>query len=109
MVAARLANLGHGQRADYLETDRQISRSVTQPAAAEMLNVGERSVRSARQVLDEGVPELIEAVESGGPDHGADAGTVWQSVRRLPRVSTPAGKTGDKTESHTVVICIYYQ
>lgn len=65
MVAARLANLSHGQRADYLQAERQFCLSVTQSDAAELLNVGERSVRSARTVLNEGVPELIEAVEQG--------------------------------------------
>jgi hypothetical protein len=38
MVAAKLANLGNGQRAS------EISEAVTQPKAAELLNVSEDSV-----------------------------------------------------------------
>lgn len=58
MVADRLANLGNGQRADLVE-GLPIGR------AAELLNVGERSVARAREVRQQGAPELIEAVEQG--------------------------------------------
>ena len=61
MVAAKLANLPHGVRADQSGH----MAGVTQSEAAELLNVGERTVRRARAVLDEGTPELIEAVERG--------------------------------------------
>lgn len=37
----------------------------SQAEAAELLNVSRRSVQSARKVLNEGIPELIEAVEQG--------------------------------------------
>lgn len=63
MVAGRLANM---------PAHRPLNKSanlpgsfVSQPQAAEQLNVSERSVRSARQVIDDGVPELAEAVDSG--------------------------------------------
>ena len=61
MVAAKLANLPHGVRADQSGH----MAGVTQSESAELLNVGERTVRRARAVLDEGTPELIEAVERG--------------------------------------------
>jgi ParB-like chromosome segregation protein Spo0J len=60
MIAAKLATLSDGQR--------QVGKYAnvpTQAEAASILNVGERSVRSAREVIDEGAPELVSAVELG--------------------------------------------
>jgi len=58
MVAAKLADLQTGQRADQVQ-GLPIGR------AAKMLNVGERSVARARKVIDKGDPELVAAVERG--------------------------------------------
>jgi DNA N-6-adenine-methyltransferase (Dam) len=58
IVAAKIATLKDGQRSDLVQ-GLPIGR------AAEMLNVGERSVARAKAVLEEGVPELIEKVERG--------------------------------------------
>lgn len=60
MVAAKLATLGHGG-----DRKSPIGDSITQQAAADMLNVGKRTVERAREVLDHGVPELVAAVDSG--------------------------------------------
>ena len=59
VVAAKLANLSHGQK----KADTPIG--VSQADAASMLTVGHRSVQRAREVLDEGAPELVQAVEQG--------------------------------------------
>jgi ParB-like chromosome segregation protein Spo0J len=58
MVAAKLATLKDGQRADLVE-GLPIGR------AADALTVSERSVARARLVLDKGIPDLIRAVEQG--------------------------------------------
>ncbi len=60
LVAARVANGTWGGD----RSKSPIGDLVTQPQAAEMLNVGERSVQRARAVLDHGTPELIRAVET---------------------------------------------
>lgn len=62
MVAARLANLGNGQKASSANLH---STPVSQAQAAELLNVSTRSVAAATKVRDEGAPELVKAVESG--------------------------------------------
>jgi DNA N-6-adenine-methyltransferase (Dam) len=77
MVAAKIANMRQGTR-----TDLQPSANwpeVSQTQAAGMLNVGERTVRRAREVLDDGVPELVKKVERGDVSVSAAA-----DVARLP-------------------------
>jgi N6-adenosine-specific RNA methylase IME4/ParB-like chromosome segregation protein Spo0J len=59
MVAAKIATLGNGQRADLVE-GLPIGR------ASELLNVGERTVARARDVREHGAAELVSAVERGG-------------------------------------------
>lgn len=74
MVAAKIATLKDGQRSDLVQ-GLPIGR------AAEMLNVGERSVARAKSVLDEGVPELIDKIERG--DVSVSAGA---ELARLPEL-----------------------
>ena len=73
MVAARMANLKWGQRSDRVEGQICLSK------AAQLLGVGERSVKSARVVLERGSPELREAVV-----HGRLAVHVAEKAARLP-------------------------
>lgn len=61
MVASRVATLRDGQRSDR---GAPIG-AATQGAAAELLSVGKRNVQRARQVLDNGAPELVSAVDAG--------------------------------------------
>jgi site-specific DNA-methyltransferase (adenine-specific) len=63
MVAARLATLKDGQRADL--QGAQICAAKSQPEAAKMLNVSRRGVQNARQVIENGTPELVKAVDEG--------------------------------------------
>jgi len=64
-VAATLANMTHGgnrkpDQAAILPLDL-----VSQAEAAEMVNVSERTVRDTKIVLEQGAPELLQAVETG--------------------------------------------
>jgi ParB-like chromosome segregation protein Spo0J len=74
MVAAKLATLqrGDNQHSPIGET--------SQAKAAELLNVGKRSVERARQVREGGTPELAAAVERGDVSVSAAA-----AVTELPR------------------------
>lgn len=68
MVAAKIANLGHGVRSDRAANWPLLGEAappVTQSAAAELLNVSRRTVQYAREVLDEGIPELVAKVDRG--------------------------------------------
>lgn len=61
MMAAQLATLGHGQK----KADAQICASATQNEAANEAGVSRRTVQTARQVVEHGVPELQKAVTDG--------------------------------------------
>jgi N6-adenosine-specific RNA methylase IME4/ParB-like chromosome segregation protein Spo0J len=73
MVAAKLATLRDGQRADLVE-GLPIGR------ASALLNVGERSVARAREVIDHGAPELVSAVEHGKVSVSAAADVATQDI-----------------------------
>lgn len=66
-VAAKLANM---KRTDTLAQNRSANLQngeapLSQAQAAQMLNVSERSVATAKKVIDNAAPELIQAVEDG--------------------------------------------
>jgi N6-adenosine-specific RNA methylase IME4 len=69
-IAARLANMRVGKPANPANLPLYVSQSVAPPPvsqseAASLLNVSERSVRTARKVQEHGAPELVAAVDSG--------------------------------------------
>jgi N6-adenosine-specific RNA methylase IME4 len=78
IVAAKIANATHG--GDRRSDQAASLPVVTQAAAAGLLNVSERGVRTARQVIDRGTPELVTAVESGRVSVSAAA-----DVAELPK------------------------
>lgn len=70
-VAASLAKLEHGQR-----QSRKFAGVPTQAQAAQMLGVSERSVQTARKVIESGDEKLIEAVKSGEMSVSAAAASL---------------------------------
>lgn len=59
IIAARLANLRHGQKTS------DTANAVTQSVAAQTLNVSTDSLQRASKVLDEGIEEVVDAVMEG--------------------------------------------
>lgn len=64
MVAAKLAKLKRGEIGNGRKVEGQICPPTVEQAAS-MLNVSSGSVKSAKQVLEHGSKEIIEAVEQG--------------------------------------------
>lgn len=69
MVAARLANMQKGARTDLAPIG-----AMSDAAAAQLLNVSERSVERAKAVRESGTPDLVAAVERGHIAVSAAAG-----------------------------------
>ena len=71
LVAARLANMSGGgdrpsaQDSNFDPANLPGRNDISQPAAAALLNVGERSLRTARAVLQAATPAVVAAVERG--------------------------------------------
>jgi N6-adenosine-specific RNA methylase IME4/ParB-like chromosome segregation protein Spo0J len=80
MVAAKLATLkrGDNQHSPIGET--------SQAKAAELLNVGKRSVERAAEVRDRGAPELVHAVEQGEVSVSAAAVIAGQSIEEQRQI-----------------------
>lgn len=79
MVGAKLATMKRGGDVKSDQSANLRNDSTTQPDAAEACKVSRRSIQSAREVLDHGTEELIEAVEKG--EVSVSAASV---VARLP-------------------------
>lgn len=77
MVAARISSLKTGQHSE---------QGVPIGTAAEMLNVGERSVKRARKVIEEGAPSLTEAVDQGNASVAAAAEVAELSKGKQKRI-----------------------
>jgi len=63
MVAAKLANINHGGDRKSLDYQAANLPDVSQQEAAQMLNVSERSLRTAKKVEQNAIPEIIEKVD----------------------------------------------
>ena len=89
MVAKKLATLEHGQR----QTGK-FAGVTTQAEAASMLNVSERSVRTAAAVIDKAVPEVVTAVDKGDVSVSAAAQFAKQpkeeQAKQITESATPA-------------------
>jgi hypothetical protein len=93
IVAARLAALKRGAN--------QHSQGLPIGRAADLLNVGERSVARAREVLRGGVPELVAAVEAGeiAVSAGADISGMPESEQHKMVASISGGSTNADGEA----------
>ena len=115
MVAAKLANLGHGgdrrqeQGANLpLKDVSPAPAAVPVAQAASLLNVSDRSVKAARAVQRDAVPEVRKAVESGRVAVSAAA-----QVARLPqpeqRAVAPAQNATNSRTCNFMLACKSYQ
>lgn len=79
MVAAKLATMKQGARTDLSPNGER-----SQAKAAQLLNVGKRSVERAADVRESGAPELVRAVEQGtiSVTAAADVATMSLEVQR---------------------------
>ena len=68
MVAAKLAKISTNEFRGNQHT-ANLQEAPTRAEAADLLNVSERSVNTAKKVERQGVPELVEAVERGDNQH----------------------------------------
>ena len=74
VIAAKMANMKQGARTD-LQPSANLPKVISQPEAAKMFNVSERTIRSIKAVERE-APELIPEIEAGGI-------TAHQAIKKI--------------------------
>jgi protein gp37/ParB-like chromosome segregation protein Spo0J len=94
MLATRLADLDRGRPTEEMGN----SAHLTQPEAAAMVGVGERSVKKARVVLEE-APELAEEVDAGKAplDQAAKEAAKRRKARQADQPAPDAKPTAAST------------
>ena len=104
MVAARLANMGQGERKKGKPANLPVSepaangREISQSEAARILNVSERLVRSATKLRKKATPEVIAQVEQG-------AMTINAALPKgTPKEGTQSKAPATKQESDKVPV-----
>ena len=80
MIAAKLTNVAHGGNRKSDQVANLQFDSLTQTAAAELLNVSPRSVAAAVKVKDKGAAMLLAAVEAGQTSVSAAAAVATLSA-----------------------------
>src|SRR5437764_3178137 len=95
MVAKKLATLEHGQR----QTGK-FAGVTTQAQAASMLNVSERSLRTAGTIIDKAVPEIRKAVEKGSVSVSAAAQFARQPRNEQTKQVREAIRPADAVKAH---------
>lgn len=78
MAAAKLSNMQQGARTDIKPAANL--QEVSRANAAELLNVSERTVNTAKKVERQGAPELVQAVE-----HGEVSVSAAAEIAELPQ------------------------
>lgn len=95
MVAAKLAKMPVGKPSS---NSANLQNNNTAGGAAEMLNVSERSVNTAKVVQREGAPELVQAVEEGrASEDQSTPDNCWKN-RQIP---------GDKGVERRSFVCFF--
>ena len=89
MVASKVATMRQGERTD-LERSANLPK-VSQADAAKMVNVSERSVRSATAVKEKAVPEVVAQVEAGklSVSAAADVAALPETTQREAAAKGP--------------------
>lgn len=100
MVAAKLANVGHGgARASGSSQDANLQlENISREKAADMLHVSARSVASAAQVIAHAQPGLLRACEQGRIAVSAAA----QAAKLHPAVQTEIVQRADAGQDNVV-------
>ncbi len=97
LVGAKLANLDQGR-----PQKKPANLPVSQADAATLMNVSERSVRSAKKVLAHGDPALVSAVESGQKSvHAAEREIKHGELPTAAQARKQANETGHSVLDRT--------
>jgi len=65
MVGAKLSNIKHGGDRKSINQETNLALDISQADAAKLLNVSTGSIKTAKQVQQNAVPELAEQVSQG--------------------------------------------
>ncbi len=91
MVASNMADLPRGRYANSKSANLHIKK-ITQPEAASLLNVSERSVQTAKKIQENATPELAKKVESGEVTLNAAAKVAMLPVKEQKKIVEKGAK-----------------